>query len=274
VLVRLPQPYDLALSFERYRTFGPDLAWRWHDGGLHRVVGGIEVRVEQDDGGVRVAPADPSLEAPLLHLLGGAFDLAGFRRAAATEPVLGPLVERLAGFRPPLAPDPFEQLVGAITAQQISLHASRAIRNRLIERFSAPAGLAWPFPPAARLAEATERELTALGFSRRKAQCVLALARAGPDYDAIAALPDEEAVAALCELPGVGRWTAEWFLARHLGRPDVWPAGDLGLRKAVAALVLGRSDATEAETRAAGERFRPHRNLAAHYLLTGMRVSR
>ena len=273
MLLRLPQPYDLALSFERYRAFGPDLAWLWRDGGIHRVVSGTEVRLEQGRGGVVVSPAVPALEGSLRTLLGEPFDLDGFAALAARDPVLGPVAARLAGLRPPLVPDPFEQLVGSFTAQQISLHAARAIRNRLIARFSAPVGLAWAFPPAERLADAAEDDLTALGFSRRKAQCVLALARAATDFETIAALPDDGAVAALCELPGVGRWTAEWYLARHVGRPDVWPAGDLGLRKAVAARVLGTPDATEAETRAAGERFRPHRTLAAHYLLTDMRVT-
>jgi DNA-3-methyladenine glycosylase II len=103
---------------------------------------------------------------------------------------------------------------------------------------------------------------------------VLGLARSGFDFGALAALPDDEVVQRLGTLPGIGVWTAEWFLARHLGRPDVWPAGDLGLRKAVSAFYLGGREASEAEVRAVGERFSPYRNLAAHYLLTGMRVLR
>ena len=78
--------------------------------------------------------------------------------------------------------------------------------------------------------------------------------------------------ARLVALPGIGEWTADWFLARHLARPDAWPAGDLGLRKAVGRFVLDGRDPSVEETRAIGERFAPHRNLAAHYLLTAMRV--
>jgi 3-methyladenine DNA glycosylase/8-oxoguanine DNA glycosylase len=63
---------------------------------------------------------------------------------------------------------------------------------------------------------------------------------------------------------GIGEWTADWFLARHLARPRAWPAGDLGLRKAVAALYGG-------DVRAVGARLDPWQNLAAHYLLTGLR---
>jgi DNA-3-methyladenine glycosylase II len=106
----------------------------------------------------------------------------------------------------------------------------------------------------------------ALGFSGRKAEYVIGLAEADIDLDALAVLPDDEVKAALVALPGIGEWTAEWFLARHLARPDAWPAGDLGLRKAV----LHFYD--EEDTRAAGDRFAGHRNLAAHYLLTGLRV--
>src|SRR5690606_27132000 len=103
------------------------------------------------------------------RLLGLPFDLAAFTDWAADDPVLAALVPRLAGFRPPLSPDPFESLVTSITAQQVSLHAAFAIRNRLIERFGEPGELAYAFPTAERLAAAAEEDLVALGFSRRKA---------------------------------------------------------------------------------------------------------
>ena len=78
--------------------------------------------------------------------------------------------------------------------------------------------------------------------------------------------------ARLAALNGFGDWSADWFLARHLGRPTAWPAGDLGLRKAVSALYLAGRDASIPEVRAFGERFGEHRNLVAHYLLVGLRV--
>ena len=67
-------------------------------------------------------------------------------------------------------------------------------------------------------------------------------------------------------LRGFGEWTADWFLARHLARPRAWPAGDLGLRKAVHAFY------GDVDVRATGDRFDPFQNLTAHYLLTGLRV--
>ena len=266
-LLRLPQPYDFALSTERFRAFGPDLANLWHEGGLLRVVDGREVRIEAAPAGVDVEPLDETTEPVVRKLLGLPFDLEGFSEWAAHDGVLAEIVPRLAGFRPPLAPDPFEALVTSITAQQVSLYAAFAIRNRLIERFGEQAGRAHAFPTRKRLAQAREEELVALGFSRRKAEYVVALARAEIDLDDLRLLPDEEVKARISSLRGLGEWTADWFLARHLARPGAWPAGDLGLRKAVL-----RFYPDVADVRAAGDRFSPFQNLTAHYLLTGSRV--
>jgi DNA-3-methyladenine glycosylase II len=282
VLVRLPTPFDWELSTERFRAFGPDPANLWEDGRLYRVFDGREARIERARGGVRVSPDDPELVARVRRFLGGEFDLDGFARFAATaDPVLADLVRRLRGLRPPLAPDPFEALVGSITAQQVSLRAAFAIRARLVRAFGRPHGRAWAFPTRERLADAAPGELRALGFSTRKAEYVVALARASLDLGKLAALPDGDVKRELTALPGLGEWSADWFLARHLARPDAWPAGDLGLRKAVAAF-YGRGTprpygdgplpSTE-EVRAFGERFAGHRNLAAHYLLVGLRLA-
>jgi DNA-3-methyladenine glycosylase II len=266
-LVGFPQPYDFEVSTERFRAFGTDLANLWHEGGLHRVVGGREVRIEAAPGGVLVEPLDARIEAEVRTLLGGPFDLAAFSAwAAQADPVLRRLAAGIGGFRPPLAPDPFEALVGSITAQQVSLFAAFAIRNRLIERFGKRAEHAYAFPTRKRMARAQEEELVELGFSRRKAEYVIGVARADLDLDALAALPDEEVKARLTALRGLGEWTADWFLARHLARPRAWPTGDLGLRKAVRAFY------GDVDVQAIGARFDPFQNLTAHYLLTGLRV--
>jgi DNA-3-methyladenine glycosylase II len=157
-------------------------------------------------------------------------------------------------------------LVGAITAQQVSLFAATAIRNRMTERFGTQVGVAWSFPTRDALAAATEEELVGLGFSRRKAEYTVGLARADIDLAGLAALPDDEVKARLVALRGIGEWTADWFLARHLARPNAWPWGDLALRKAVANLYGGL------DVRDARERFHPYENLSAHYLLLAERV--
>jgi DNA-3-methyladenine glycosylase II len=263
----MPQPFHFELTTERFRTFGPDLANLWHEDGLLRVVAGREVRVEAAPGGVDVKPLDEASGRIVLKLLGAEFDLAAFE----PDPVLAPAVARLRGFRPALAPDPFEMLVGAITAQQISLKAARAVLNRFVERFGVRAERAYAFPASKVVAGAAPEDLTALGFSRAKARYVLELARSDLDLHALSSLADDDVKAELTSLPGIGEWTVDWFLARHLARPRAWPAGDLALRYAVSAFYGDGRVLTIGQTRELGPRFEPHQNLTAHYLLLASR---
>ena len=267
-LLPVPEPYDFALSTERFRAFGVDPANLWHEGGLHRVVGGREVRIEAAPGGVDVEPLDTEIAAEVGTLLGLGFDLAGFAEWARAEPVLARLTSELAGFRPPLSPDPFEALVTTITAQQVSLQSAFAIRRRFVERYGVPGRLAFAFPTRERVVAASEDELFALGFSRRKAEYVLGLARSDLDLDALAALPDEEVSERLVAVRGLGEWSADWYLARHLGRPHAWPSGDLALRKAVRFFYPHVED-----VRTFGSTLHPVQNLSAHYLLLGLRLT-
>jgi DNA-3-methyladenine glycosylase II len=267
-LLRLSEPFDFELSTERFRAFGLDLANLWSDGALHRVVGTRELRIESAHGGVLVEPLDAETRPVVLKLLGEEFELEPFYAWARKDPVLRPVTKALAGFRPPLAPDPFETLVTSITAQQVSLFAAFAIRNRLIERYGRRVGRAYAFPTAKRLRKASEEDLVGLGFSRRKAEYVLGLAAEPVDLEELAILPDDEVKSRLVAVRGLGEWTADWFLARHLARPRAWPAGDLALRKAVVAYYPEAGD-----IRDFGERFEPFQNLTAHYLLTGLRVA-
>ena len=260
-LVETPEPFDFELSTARFRAFGLDRATLWQEGALYRAVGGREVRISATEGGVEVDPLDAETEAMVRRVLGFDFDLVAFSTWAAGEERLAQLVVRFTGFRPTLAPDPFEMLVGAITAQQVSLIAATAIRNRFVERFGRPLGRVWAFPTREQVAAASEEELVSLGFSRRKAEYVIGLARSELDLAALTLLPDEEVTAKLTALRGLGEWTADWFLARYLGRPRAWPAGDLALRKAVRALY------GDVDVRAAGASFEPFQNLTAHYLL-------
>lgn len=224
------------------------------------------MRIETAPGGVDVAPFDDAIRRDVEKLLGLEFDLPPFYAWAARDPVLGPIANRLEGFRPPLGPDPFETLVTSITAQQVSLFSAFAIRSRMIERFGERAELAYAFPTRERLARATEDELFAVGFSRRKAEYVIGLARSDLDLDALALLDDDEIRARITGLRGLGPWTAEWFLARHLARPRAWPVGDVALQKAV--LNLYGSSVEEM-----GPRLDPFQNLSAHYLLVGARTA-
>jgi DNA-3-methyladenine glycosylase II len=269
-VLAIPEPYDFALSTTRFRDWS-DGATVWHEGGVHRVVAGREVRIERVEGGVRVEPTSPEALAEAGRLLGLPFDLEPFREGAAADAALGPVVRTLAGFRPTLNPRPFEALVVAITTQQISLKAAAAIRGRFVRHFGVEHEHAWEFPSRERVAAAREADFHGLGFSRTKIRYVLALARSDLDLDAVAGLPDAEVAAAVTSLPGLGEWTADWFLARHLARPHAWPAGDLGLRKAVSAFYADGRVLSIQEVRAMGERFAPFQNLSAQFLLLGAR---
>src|SRR2546428_5415990 len=205
-------------------------------------------------------------------------DFVGCSRMAKPAPPLASLVEPLYGLRPTLAPTPFEMLVGSITAQQINLSFAFACRARLVRRYGTSVRVGretvWAFPEAARLATARLRELRALKYSTRKAEYIRDLARAvvagALDLDALDAAPGPTVIERLTALRGLGRWTADWFLARCLGRGDVCPAGDLAVRKAVEHYCgRGRRLSEIAIRRRAGA-WGEYQNLAVPYLLAGM----
>ncbi|MDD8023999.1 MAG: DNA-3-methyladenine glycosylase 2 family protein [Paracoccaceae bacterium] len=116
--------------------------------------------------------------------------------------------------------DGFEALRDAILGQQVSVAAANSIRGKLVG-----AG----FGGAEALSVAAEDDLRACGLSRQKVKYVQALARAGIDFDALRHLSDEEVVAQLLPLPGIGRWTVEMYLMFALGRADVFAVDDLAL---------------------------------------------
>ena len=166
---------------------------------------------------------------------------------------------------PPLwAREPgFPTLVHIILEQQVSLASARAAFERLL------AASGTPVTPR-RFLSLDDATLRAAGFSRQKSAYCRQLASAVDsgrlDLDALARLGDEEARAELTRVKGVGRWTADIYLLMALGRPDVWPAGDLAL--AVAAQSVKRLPArpTVAELDALGESWRPFRAAAARVL--------
>jgi DNA-3-methyladenine glycosylase II len=166
-------------------------------------------------------------------------------------------------------------LVGAISAQQVNLTFAFATRARLVRRYGTPIVFdgvtVHAFPTPAVLADVPAAALREMQFSQRKAEYIVGLARglaADPlDLAALAGAPDEEIVTGLTAIRGLGRWTAEWFLTRALGRPDVCPADDLGVRRAVEALCFGGLGRDAAAVRRRARAWRPHRSLATHYLL-------
>lgn len=151
---------------------------------------------------------------------------------------------------------PFRTLVSSIVGQQLSGKAAETIWKRLEARF--------PVQPEILLA-ADPQELRTLGLSNAKAAYVRALSRFALEggLDLIEDLPDEEIIQRLVAVKGIGVWSVQMYLMFGLGRPDVWPTLDLGIRRGAERL-YGAMDKKALE--ALGERFRPHRSHAAWYL--------
>jgi DNA-3-methyladenine glycosylase II len=156
----------------------------------------------------------------------------------------------------------FATLVLLILEQQVSLASARAAYGRLAERL----GL---FEPEGVLSldDTTLREL---GFSRQKTRYVRILASSvlegTLDLDGLPGLPDGEARAALLALTGIGPWTADVYLLACLGRPDVWPVGDVALQAAAQRVKGLVARPTASELDALGEQWRPLRSVAAQLL--------
>lgn len=163
---------------------------------------------------------------------------------------------------------PFEAMVWAIIAQQITIQFAFRVKRAFVENFGETLihdGRAYyAFPTPERIIELEhERDLRPLQFSRQKSRYIIALAHAvldgELDFDAISTLDDDAASAALQTHLGIGRWTAEYALLRGLGRMNVIPGGDAGLKAAIGVhRQLGRN-ATEEEVRQAAEPWQPYR---------------
>jgi DNA-3-methyladenine glycosylase II len=178
---------------------------------------------------------------------------------AKIEPAFG---ERLAGigYPPPRIRDRgYQTLLRTIVGQQVSVAAANAIWARLEEKVGA--GLA---PDA--VAAAPDELLREAGLSRQKASYAKSLAGHVADGDIdFANLPadDEEAIAQMVRIRGIGRWSAEIYLLFAEGRGDSWPAGDLAVQIEVGNLMRLPERPSERETRRIAEAWRPHRGAAA-----------
>ena len=161
--------------------------------------------------------------------------------------------------------DLWSALVFQVIGQELSLTAARAIRGRLEAMHDGR------LPTPAELLATDEEELRGVGLSRAKAAYLHDLAArlvdGRLDLERLRALDDDAARDELTQVNGVGRFTADGVLLLALRRRDVWPAGDLALRRAVARVWGLDGPLSVADVDALGERFRPWRTLAAVYLL-------
>src|SRR6476660_6721318 len=186
------------------------------------------------------------------------------------DPVLARIIDALPDFRPRAwtqdlpALDGFSTLIFQVIGQQLSVRATRTILGRLEEAFGGR------LPTPAEMLAADPAVVRSSGMSTRKAATLRDVAQRFVDGQlsdaSLSAMSDEDVVAALTSIPGIGPWTAHGFLLVALDRPDVFLTGDLALRRAVMRAYALDHSPTDDELLQLAERWRPYRSLAVSYL--------
>jgi DNA-3-methyladenine glycosylase II len=188
--------------------------------------------------------------------------LAHLRRADSR---LAHLIAKLGPYRITRRPDSFQALVRAIIFQQLAGAAALAIYGRFVALFGDSR-----FPRPAQVVAVPAARMRRAGLSGKKILYVKGLARAVNDgslnFRRFPHMQDEEIIAELVKLKGIGRWTAEMFLMFNLWRPDVLPVDDLGFRNAVKRIYGMRKMPTAHQLRRIAEPWRPYRSVAVWYL--------
>lgn len=207
-------------------------------------------------------------------------DLTSFYARFAGDKQLSGLCGALRGCKMLLDPDPFECLIKTIISQQLNL----AFAGTLTERLVRLAGGAVEFrnqpilvfPDAEAIARLSYNQLRELSFSQRKAEYVIDTARqivqGTLDLEVAGRWSDEETIAELTRLRGIGRWTVECLLMFAWGRPDLLPAADIGLRNGIRRVYALNRQPTAEEVAKLGAAWRPWRTYATFYLWESLRL--
>jgi DNA-3-methyladenine glycosylase II len=189
---------------------------------------------------------------------------AARRHLRSADPVLRQVIDQVGPCRVPIVRDPFAALASSIVHQQLSMSAAGTILGRL--HGLCPGRRLTP----AALAGLAEPQLRSAGLSRQKMRYLADLAAHFADGRVRSArlrrLMDEEVVAAVTPVLGIGRWTAQMLLIFCLGRPDVWPTDDLGIRLAIKRLYHLRGEPRVSRLDKVAEPWRPYRSVASWYL--------
>lgn len=282
-VVELPERIDVPASLEIFRRPGDDLIDRWDGRRLLRTVptgtGSVPYKatVLPDGEASRLeVTIDSAADRELVEravMRSFAIAPAELADLLSADQVLRDLHSRFPGIRPVLQHNLFAALVRSISAQQINLRWAATTRARLATRFGdqhlIDGEIVYSLNPE-RLAVARTEDIRALQFTVRKAESIIGLAREVAsgrlDLLTLSRQPDDEVIARLVQLRGIGVWSAEWILCRSLGRPRV-VAGDLGVRKAVGQAYLEGAIPTEEETRRLTEHWGHSGSVAQALLL-------
>jgi DNA-3-methyladenine glycosylase II len=184
---------------------------------------------------------------------------------SGVDPIMARIVEQVGVYDATYRRERFPALARAIIFQQLAGSAARAILKRFIELFPGRR-----FPSPEQVVATSEARLRKVGLSRAKALYIKGLAAdvvaKKVNFHRFPKMEDDAIIAELTQVKGIGQWTAEMFLMFNLGRPDVMPAGDLGVQNAVMKAYGMAKRPTPKELREFAQRWKPHRTAAAWYL--------
>jgi DNA-3-methyladenine glycosylase II len=292
-------PYDFELTAAQAAYFKTNTGADWfHDGVFRRLLdlGNrlclVKVRSlnKMDSPGLEVelngTGLDDTVVSRVRHqvarLLGIHQELTPFYRMALEDPALSPLVQGLWGLHIPQTVYVWEALVLAILGQQVNSHMARILRNLIVKSYGRSledSGVTYhAFPKPEALMEAGLEGLQSIKLSKRKSQYIVdiatALASREQDLENLRNLSDQEVIRTATGMRGVGLWTAHWLLIRALTRPDVFPHGDLALRRTMGRLLKQDRFSHPEEALMYSMRWSPYRSYVTTYLFAATRSGR
>lgn len=245
------------------RPYAVEIGWQAEPRALTVRIHGSPQQSEQEE-----------LETKLRRMFSVDVDLSPFYRQVEADPHLGPVVMKRKGLHLVLDASLYECLIKTIISQQLNVAFAATLIERLIdlagERLPFEGDSLPVFPSPERVAALEYEQLQSLQFNRRKAEYIIDISRQVAtgtlDLEALWKMDDEAVMARLLPLRGVGRWTVECLLLFGLGRPDLLPAADIGLRNAVRYVYGWSHQPNESEIRQIGLDWSPWRSYATFYL--------
>lgn len=216
------------------------------------------------------------------HMLSVDRPLQPFYDQMKKDPVMSGITERLQGMHLLLDSGPFESMILSIIGQQVNMTFAENLKRSLVELSGETIEIEgqshYTFPAPEAIARLDYDDLRARKFSQRKAEYVIDFARGVAegtiDLDALDNMTNDEAIESLVKLRGIGRWTAECVLLFGLGRPDLLPAADIGLRNAIQHFWGLDHQPTEAEVREFAEPWQGYESYATYYLWQALGLAR
>lgn len=296
--IRPARPYSLEMTVGAFRRFPHESVDRVGDFGYRRAFKCDDrlVLLQANQASDEEPLAAPVSITPLTHASESTTDAARQKllrilavdeeiepvyQAMKSDPRLRFLAQRLCGLRRTIDPTPFEGLVSSILAQLISIRGAAVVRTRFVRAFGRCVTYEeqeyWAFPEPEHVQDATIDQLCGLGMTQTKARAIqnvaMLSARGELDLTDFQRLPDSEVIRELVTLPGIGPWTAEWFLINVLGRMSVAPSGDLGIRRSAGNWLLDGAMPSPVELTELYEPFGELRAYVAYYVLSAERLN-